>query len=556
MSALLQVSDLDVCYRVGRRCVSAVAGAGLTIGRGEVVAVVGESGSGKSTTVHAVLGLLPRQAGVLSGTATLSTGGKQLDLLGLSERRRRSVRGRLIGFVPQDPMVALNPVKRIGDQIAEVLLVHRLATRSEARARAIEAIEAAGLDQPSVRARQFPHELSGGMRQRALIAQALIAGPALLIADEPTSALDVTVQRHILDQIAELTLGSGTGVLLITHDLGVAAERADRIVVMKSGRVVEEGTATAILHNPQHPYTVDLIASAPSLNSVPLIGTGPATDPRRQTADIEDGVIRPRDARRPLLEVRELIKDFPLPSGSRQRSVRAVDRVSFVINSGETYGLVGESGSGKSTTARIAARLVDPSSGSVVLDGQDISSVGGERLRQLRRRFQVVYQNPYASLDPRQDVATVISEPLRAYGRGNRVQRRQQAAELLDRVALPSSLLGRRPAELSGGQRQRVAIARALALRPELVILDEPVSALDVSVQARILELLVGLQSELGLAYLFISHDLAVVRQIAHRVGVMRSGQLVETGPTLTIFDAPTHDYTRDLLAAIPGGRS
>lgn len=555
MSALLQVSDLDVCYRVGRRPVSAVAGAGLTIGRGEVVAVVGESGSGKSTTAHALLGLLPRQAEVRSGTATLSDGGKQLELLRLSERRRRSIRGRLIGFVPQDPMVALNPVKRIGDQIAEVLLVHRLATRSEARARAIVAIEAAGLDQPSARARQFPHELSGGMRQRALIAQALIAGPALLIADEPTSALDVTVQRHILDQIAELTLGSGTGVLLITHDLGVAAERADRIVVMKSGRVVEEGTASAILHNPQHPYTVDLIASAPSLNSVPLIGTGPVTD-RRHTADVKDGLISRRDGGRPLLEVRELIKDFWLPTGSRQRSVRAVDKVSFVINGGETYGLVGESGSGKSTTARIAARLVDPSSGSVVLDGQDISNVGGERLRQLRRRFQMVYQNPYASLDPRQDVATIIAEPLRAYGRGNRVQRRQQAAELLDRVALPSSLLDRRPAELSGGQRQRVAIARALALRPELVILDEPVSALDVSVQARILDLLVGLQSELGLAYLFISHDLAVVRQIAHRVGVMRSGQLVETGPTLTIFDAPSHDYTRDLLAAIPGGRS
>lgn len=555
MSALLQVSDLDVCYRVGRRPVSAVAGAGLTIGRGEVVAVVGESGSGKSTTAHALLGLLPRQAEVRSGTAALSDGAKQLELLRLSERRRRSIRGRLIGFVPQDPMVALNPVKRIGDQIAEVLLVHRLATRSEARARAIVAIEAAGLDQPSVRARQFPHELSGGMRQRALIAQALIAGPALLIADEPTSALDVTVQRHILDQIAELTLGSGTGVLLITHDLGVAAERADRIVVMKSGRVVEEGTASAILHNPQHPYTVDLIASAPSLNSVPLIGTGPVTD-RRHTADVKDGLISRRDGGRPLLEVRELIKDFWLPTGSRQRSVRAVDKVSFVINGGETYGLVGESGSGKSTTARIAARLVDPSSGSVVLDGQDISNVGGERLRQLRRRFQMVYQNPYASLDPRQDVATIIAEPLRAYGRGNRVQRRQQAAELLDRVALPSSLLDRRPAELSGGQRQRVAIARALALRPELVILDEPVSALDVSVQARILDLLVGLQSELGLAYLFISHDLAVVRQIAHRVGVMRSGQLVETGPTLTIFDAPSHDYTRDLLAAIPGGRS
>lgn len=541
MSALLQVSDLAVSYRAGSRTVPAVDGAGLTIDRGEVVAVVGESGSGKSTTAHALLGLLPLQATVGAGRALLATGGKEIDLLGLTERRRRQVRGRLIGFVPQDPMVALNPVKRIGDQIAEVLLVHKLATRSEAKKRAIEAIESAGLDQPAVRARQFPHELSGGMRQRALIAQALIAGPALLIADEPTSALDVTVQRHILDQIAELTVGSGTGVLLITHDLGVAAERADRIVVMRAGQVVEEGSAGDVLSKPQHPYTAELIASAPSLNSVPLIGNNPAG------GAAEAG---------PLLEVQELIKDYPLPGGSQQRSVRAVDTVSFVINSGETYGLVGESGSGKSTTARIAARLVEPTSGRVLLHGQDITSVGGERLRQLRWRFQVVYQNPYASLDPRQDIATIITEPLRAYGGTTRSQRRNQAAELLDRVALPRQVLDRRPAELSGGQRQRVAIARALALRPELVILDEPVSALDVSVQARILELLVGLQSDLGLAYLFISHDLAVVRQIAHRIGVMQDGRLIETGPTLGIFEAPREDYTRDLLAAIPGGGS
>jgi peptide/nickel transport system ATP-binding protein len=555
MTDLLNLRGLDVGYRIGRRTAPAVIGAGLRIGRGELVAVVGESGSGKSTTAHALIGLLPRQAEIGAGRAILTTGGKEVDLLDLSERRRRSIRGRLVGFVPQDPMVALNPVKRVGDQVAEVLQVHKIATRREADQRAVEALEAAGLDRPAVRARQYPHELSGGMRQRALIAQAMIAGPELLIADEPTSALDVTVQRQILDRITELTLGSGTGVLLITHDLGVAAERADRIVVMKSGRVVEEGTAQDILQRAQHPYTVELLAAAPSLNSAPLIDPSAPSrvfigERRTGSSAGEPTGIEPD---RPLLEVRELIKDFALPAGADRRSFRAVDGVSFSIGRGETYGLVGESGSGKSTTARIAARLVEPDAGRVLLDGEDITGVGGEPLRRLRQRFQVVYQNPYASLDPRHDIATIISEPLRAYRRGDRAERRRRVAGLLDRVALPAAVLNRRPAELSGGMRQRVAIARALALHPDLVILDEPVSALDVSVQSRILDLLVGLQVDLGLAYLFISHDLAVVRQVAHRVGVMRAGRLVETGSTAAIFDTPTDDYTRDLLAAIPG---
>ncbi|SDS11353.1 dipeptide ABC transporter ATP-binding protein [Microlunatus soli] len=546
---LLTVDQLTVGYRTaggfgGRQRTLAVRDVGLTIGRGEIVAVVGESGSGKSTTAHALIGLLPRTAAIDAGRAVLTAGGRAHDLLGLSERRRRSVRGRLIGFVPQDPMVALNPVKRIGDQVAEVLLVHKIATKREARHRAIDALAEAGLDQPTVRAGQYPHQLSGGMRQRALIAQAMIAGPELLIADEPTSALDVTVQRRILDRITELTLGSGTGVLLITHDLGVAAERADRIVVMKSGRVVEQGSADDILHRAEHPYTQALLAAAPSLSSVPLITERPVQPP---TAP---------DPAQPLLAVEGLVKEYQLPGV--HAPFRAVDDVGFTIGRAETYGLVGESGSGKSTTARLAARLIDPDSGSVILDGADVTRTDGEALRRLRRRFQVVYQNPYASLDPRLTIEAIIAEPLSAFRDADRhrpdpVARRRRVTELVDRVALPSSVLRRRPAELSGGMRQRVAIARALALQPELVILDEPVSALDVSVQAKILELLVSLQDDLGLSYLFISHDLAVIRQIAHRVGVMRAGRLIESGPTDAIFEQPDSDYTRDLLDAIPG---
>lgn len=550
MTRLLTLDGLTVRYRTGGRVgagnqrSTAVHNAAVSVDRGEVVAMVGESGSGKSTTAHALIGLLPRAAELAGGRAVLSAGGGQHDLLALSERRRRAVRGRLIGFVPQDPMVALNPVKRVGDQVAEVLLVHRIATKREADRRAIAALEEAGLDHPSVRAGQYPHQLSGGMRQRVLIAQAMIAGPGLLIADEPTSALDVTVQRHILDRITELTLGSGTGVLLITHDLGVAAERADRIVVMKAGRVVEQGSADQILQRAEHRYTRELLAAAPSLNSVPLVPQRPAVDLRA----VED--------RPPLLSVDSLVKEYALPRG--RESFRAVDGVGFRIDRGETFALVGESGSGKSTTARVVARLTDPDEGSVLLDGRDVTRTVGETLRQLRRRFQMVYQNPYASLDPRLTISAIIAEPLLAYRgaadvRTDRAGRHQRVAELIDRVALPTSVLQRRPAELSGGQRQRVAIARALALQPELVILDEPVSALDVSVQARILELLVSLQNDLGLSYLFISHDLAVVRQIAHRVGVMRAGQLIETGPTEDIFQRPHSAYTRELLDAIPG---
>ncbi|MCU1345405.1 MAG: transporter related protein [Acidimicrobiia bacterium] len=530
---LLAVRDLRVSYRTrAGTTVSAVRGVSLDVAVGETVAVVGESGSGKSTTAHAIVGLLASSATVDGGTVELDG----LDLVGLSDRALRNVRGAEVGFVPQDPTVSLNPVHRVGDQVAEVLRVHHLAGRRAAALAAIDLLTDAGLPDAAVRARQFPHELLGGMRQRVLIAIALAARPRLLIADEPTSALDVTVQRQILDHLGALTRAHGTAVLLITHDLGIAAERADRIAVMSQGEVVEVGPAEALLHDPQHPYTQSLIGAAPSL-------AVRRTRTRR--------TIQPTIA--PLVVARHLVKEYPLP-GQRE-PLRAVDDVSFDIRSGETVALVGESGSGKSTTARLLMRLTTATSGTIDFDGQDLLRLRGEALRAARRRVQLVYQNPYSSLEPRFTVAEIVAEPLRAFGIGTRLERRHAAGDLVERVALPRSVLDRRPGELSGGQRQRVAIARALALSPSLVVCDEPVSALDVSVQAQVLDLLAELQEALGVAYLFISHDLAVVRQIAHRVNVMQHGRIVETGTVDQVFDAPEHPYTRELLSAIPGSR-
>ena len=537
---LLDVHGLDVSYVVDGQPQAAVRGVSFQVYPGEVVAIVGESGSGKTTTAHAVINLLPQNARRDAGTVLF--GGA--DLTRLTGKEWQGVRGKEIGLIPQDPTASLDPLQKVGDQVAESLTIHRLQPKKAARESAVRLLEESGIHDAAARSRQYPHQFSGGMRQRVLIAAALAAKPKLVIADEPTSALDVTVQRQILDNIALLTAERGTAVLLITHDLGVAADRADRIIVMRHGRIVEQGPASEVLDNPQEPYTRDLIAAAPGLTPRRLRGHGTG-----QGASGEPG---PDVA--PLVTATSLRKEFRLPrTRAGAASITAVDDVSFDIHHGETLSLVGESGSGKSTVARLLLRLEKPTAGSVTFDGVDLATAKAEQLRLLRRRFQVVFQSPFASLDPRFSVADSIGEPLRAFRDGSAKDREAKVAALLDSVQLPASFAGRRPVELSGGQRQRVAIARALALGPDLVVLDEAVSALDVSVQAQILDLLAGLQERDGLSYLFISHDLAVVEQVSDRVAVMRAGKLVEIGTTAEVLGSPSHEYTRQLISAIPG---
>lgn len=532
---VLRITDLAVAFRTGGDLIPAISGVNIDVAAGETVAVVGESGSGKSTTAAAINRLLPEN-GVITAGSIRFDGREMTDL---SENELVTLRGAGIGLVPQDPMSNLNPLMRVGTQIGEALEVHGYTSGDATDARVIELLEMVGIPDASQRARQYPHEFSGGMRQRVLIAMGLACRPRLLIADEPTSALDVTVQRRILDQLDELTDELGTAVFLITHDLALAAERADRIVVMFRGHIVEEGTSAEVLGNPQHEYTKQLLAAAPSLAS--------RRDPIPHRAVTSD------DA--PLVEVRNLRKEFALrsPKSGEPQSFTAVDEVSFAIPRGTTVSIVGESGSGKSTTANMVLGLEDITAGSILFDGVDITSLRRKELFAFRRRVQPVFQNPYASLDPRYTVEQSIAEPLKVHRIGTTTTRRKRVLELLEQVALPATMADRLPHELSGGQRQRVAIARALALEPDLVVLDEAVSALDVLVQAQILELLAGLQRELGLSYLFISHDLAVVRMISDEVHVMQRGVIVESGTPEEIFDAPKHAYTQELLAAIPG---
>ncbi|MGW4735712.1 dipeptide ABC transporter ATP-binding protein [Streptomyces shenzhenensis] len=535
---LLEVENLSVSFGAS----PAVRGAELTLMPGERVAVVGESGSGKSTLAHAVMGLLPGSGRVTGGAIRL----RGEDVVGAPEKRLRQLRGRAVGLVPQDPMTNLNPVTRVGRQVAETLLAHGLAGRREAPARAVELLAQAGLPEPGRRARQYPHELSGGQRQRVLIAIGLACRPDLLIADEPTSALDVTVQQQILDHLDGLTRELGTALLLITHDLGLAADRADRVVVMSRGAVVETGPARRVLGSPRHEYTRRLVAAAPSLGATVrerTPGPGAAPDAARPPAAVAG----------PLLAVEHVTKEYRLRRGAR---FRAVDDVSFTVGHGRTTAIVGESGSGKTTTARMVLGLLEPTGGTVRLDGAPMSGAAtarGPARRAARRAMQPVFQDPYASLDPMFTVERLIAEPLTVFGVGDRDERRARVARLLDQVALPADVARRYPNELSGGQRQRVAIARALAVEPRLVVCDEPVSALDVLVQDQILRLLRSLQDELGIGYLFISHDLAVVRALAHDVVVMRAGRVVERGSVDAVLGAPSDPYTRQLLAAVPG---
>ena len=541
---VLSIRNLSVSFRSGGDLVPAVKNVSIDVAAGETVAVVGESGSGKSTTAAAINRLLADNGVIVGGEVHF----EGRNLTALSENEMITLRGAGIGLVPQDPMSNLNPLMRVGAQISEALEVHGYAHGAAADARVVELLDMVGIPDAAQRARQYPHEFSGGMRQRVLIAMGLACKPRLLIADEPTSALDVTVQRRILDQLDDLTDKMGTAVFLITHDLALAAERADRIVVMFRGEIVEEGPAERLLANPQHPYTQQLLAAAPSLASL--------RSPRvASVTSAPDGVADP--ARASLVDVRDLRKEFTLrsPKLGEPTTFTAVDGVSFSIPRGETVSIVGESGSGKSTTANLVLGLEDITSGTIAFDGTDLAGLGRRQMFAFRRRVQPVFQNPYASLDPRYTVEQSISEPLTVHKIGNAAARRVRVAELLEQVALPTTMSQRLPHELSGGQRQRVAIARALALSPELVVLDEAVSALDVLVQAQILELLADLQTELGLSYLFISHDLAVVRMISDHVHVMHKGRIVESGTPEQIFDNPRDEYTQELLAAIPGAR-
>ncbi|SMH40423.1 peptide/nickel transport system ATP-binding protein [Rathayibacter oskolensis] len=538
MSALVRLDRLSVAYDAQ----IVVRELSLEIAPGEIVAVVGESGSGKSTTANAVLGLLPTAGRITGGSIEIAGD----DVTRASEKELRRLRGRFVGLVPQDPMVGLDPTLRIGAQIAEAVRLRGVDRRS-VDAEVLEALGQAGIDDPELRARQYPHELSGGLRQRALIAIALAGKPRLIIADEPTSALDVTVQKRILDHLQSLVRDQGIALLIITHDLAVAADRADRVLVMRAGEVVEQGPPAEILVAPRQEYTRALLAAAPGL------GHGGRIVPRFEHVEPAPEILRLENVEPApeILRLENVVKEFSLPG--RRADFRALDDVSFSVRAGQTLALVGESGSGKTTALRIALGLERSTSGRVLVEGADLTTAREKQWRPLRRRIQLVHQNPFAALDPRFTVLESVVEPLVSFGVGDRVARLARAHELLDRVGLPDSFLARLPAELSGGQRQRVAIARALSLGPDLVLLDEPVSALDVSVQAQILELLVELQRDLGVAYLFVSHDLAVVAEVSHEIVVLNRGRVEEAGSTSRVFRSPEAEYTRALLAAIPG---
>ncbi len=541
---LLEMRDVRIAFTSTTGTVEAVRGIDLTIYPGQSVAIVGESGSGKSTTAMSIIGLLPGTGKVTDGQIIFDG----QDITTYSEKQMQELRGSHIGLVPQDPMSNLNPVWRIGTQVKESLKANNVVPGSQMDERVTQLLEEAGLPDAARRAKQYPHEFSGGMRQRALIGIGLAARPKLLIADEPTSALDVTVQKRILDHLESLTHELGTAVLFITHDLGLAAERAEHLVVMHRGRIVESGPSLDILRNPQHPYTRRLVKAAPSLVSARIQSA--------QEKGVESSEILATEKKtdEEIIRVENLTKIFNV-RGQRgdKAELKAVDDVSFSLKKGTTLALVGESGSGKSTVANMVLNLIDPTTGKVYYKGTDLSTLGKKELFDMRRKLQVVFQNPYGSLDPMYSIFRCIEEPLLVHKVGSRKEREKRVAELLDMVAMPRSAMRRYPNELSGGQRQRIAVARALALNPEVIVLDEAVSALDVLVQNQILQLLADLQQELDLSYLFITHDLAVVRQTADHVVVMQKGRVVEQGTTDELFLNAREDYTRDLINSVPG---
>ena len=571
---VLEVQGLTVRFDTSERSVVAVKDLGFHVRAGEVLAIVGESGSGKSVTSLSVMRLIEHGGGTIaSGTISFTrrNGGK-LDLAKAADSVMRTIRGGEISMIFQEPMTSLNPVFSVGTQVAEAVMLHQGLSHAEAEAEALRMLELVRIPEAKQILKRYPHQLSGGMRQRVMIAMALSCKPSLLIADEPTTALDVTIQAQILQLIRQLQEEMGMAVIFITHDMGVVAEVADRVLVMYHGEAVEEGTCEQIFHNPRHPYTQSLLAAVPRLGSMrgtdepapfPLLRI---TDPEAEqlgTADMDETPVDmpepvasvPSVSDGPVLSVDNLITRFDVETGfwgKVKRRVHAVEQVSFNLYPGETLGLVGESGCGKSTIGRSLIGLETPRSGSIVFNGQELTQVSGSQLQKLRRNIQYVFQDPYAALDPRLTVGFSIMEPLLIHKVCSRQEAERRVGELLERVDLDPAMAVRYPHEFSGGQRQRVCIARALAMNPEIIIADESVSALDVSVRAQIINLLLALQKEFRIAFLFISHDMAVIERVCHRVAVMYLGQIVELGSRRDVFENPLHPYTKRLMSAVP----
>ena len=552
---LLSIRNLTTSFRVDGEWRSVVDNLSFDVGAGETVAVVGESGSGKSVTALSAMRLLPQANSRTEGEILF--GGD--NLLTLPEDRMRHLRGNELAMIFQEPMTSLNPVLTIGFQIGETLKYHRGLDPQAARAESLRILERVRIPGAARRLDDYPHQLSGGMRQRVMIAMSLACRPHLLIADEPTTALDVTIQAEILELIKMLQEEEGMAVIFITHDMGIVAETADRVVVMLKGKKVEEGQTAALFRAPQHPYSRALLAAVPRLGAMrdevepkPFAIIDPQTGlpiPPPQCDLSVDATSKP------LLEVKNLVTSFDVRSGlfaSVTARVHAVENVSFDLRAGETLALVGESGCGKSTTGRSVLRLVEPRAGQVLFDGEDVGALDKEGLRRARQNMQMIFQDPFASLNPRKSVGAAIAEPIIVHGLAGPVEARERVAELLRRVGLSPDMADRYPHEFSGGQRQRLCIARALALKPKLIVADEAVSALDVSIKAQVVNLMMELQAEMGLAYLFISHDMAVVERVSHRVAVMYLGEIVEIGPRQSVINNPAHPYTRKLMAAVP----
>lgn len=563
-SPLLRVKDLIVDFHASEGVTRAVNNISFDIPAGKTIGIVGESGSGKSVTSLAVMGLLQKPAGRVPQGEILFNG---QDLLKFNDAQMRAIRGNQISMIFQEPMTSLNPVFKVGEQIAEALRIHKGLSKKAAWDRAVELMNQVGIPNPSVSAHKYPHEMSGGQKQRVMIAMAISCEPKLLIADEPTTALDVTIQKQVLDLLFKLQQEYKMSMMFITHDLGVIGDIADDVVVMYRSNVVEKNNAKEIFYTAKHPYTKGLLACRPKLGANPKrlltvsdFMTDAGEEKQISTARVEvfDKEAQPEKSSEILLEVKNLVTQFPIKGGFFGRTVdhfKAVNDVSFTLKKGKTLGLVGESGCGKTTLGRSILRLIEPSSGQIIYGGKDITHVYAEELRLLRRKMQIIFQDPYSSLNPRMTVSEILTEPLNIHNIGSgRQERLDMAKELFEKVGLKVNQLNRYPHEFSGGQRQRICIARALMLRPEFVICDESVSALDVSVQAQVLNLLLDLQDEFGLTYVFISHDLSVVNFIADEVGVMNGGKIIEMDKASNIYKNPKEDYTRALLSAIPKG--